>query len=506
MEGGSTEQSSSGIKIYLSHPWSLIKTGFFVLTWIILGFHLEIIGPTMQIVAANINVAYSGMGSVLAARGAGYLSANILAIAGQKIVKTHSYVLLVFAFVVSALVMFTTPFVTSWIIMCILFFFQGAAQGLTDLGGTNILLTTWGVHAAAPLNTAHLGYGIGAVFVNLIVRPFLTQDVSVVSGASNEIINSTSLSTNLVHRYSNIVIPYIITGALCSLIAAGHLFFYIRELKFQRQKLDPRQVDYAIVSTNPDNRNAPVGKEVSSPYSPRTCGQGYFQYGLIASIIYIAYIFFIGGNDQTFSKFFFTFLRSEQFNISNSVASWGIILYWLSYSIGRLVGAILSVVLSVSQCLNIVWFAGVCLAIAWLVFVWTIGLTSTSLFILGAATGLVFAPIFPLSFGFINQRLNVTPVLLPILLCGSALGAITFQKLAGFVMDHSSKHFPTLLIVCILMSIIMYVASNVVHLIHEKKISSNTRGAVTNDTGPFREPINQEEQELNDYLRNQENK
>jgi len=85
----------------------------------------------------------------------------------------------------------------------------------------------------------------------------------------------------------------------------------------------------------------------------------------------------------------------------------------------------------VNKCLNIVWVGGLCLAIAWFIFVWAIGLTGTSLFILGAATGLVFAPIFPLSFGLFNQRLNVVPMLIALLLCGSAIGAIIFQKIAG---------------------------------------------------------------------------
>jgi hypothetical protein len=88
------------------------------------------------------------------------------------------------------------------------------------------------------------------------------------------------------------------------------------------------------VSTNPENESPRVKKEDdSSPYSPRTCGRGYFQYGLILSIIFICYTFFIGANDQTFSKFFFAFLESDQFNISTGAASWGIILYWLSYSV-----------------------------------------------------------------------------------------------------------------------------------------------------------------------------
>ena len=80
-------------------------------------------------------------------------------------------------------------------------------------------------------------------------------------------------------------------------------------------------------------------------------------------------------------------------------------------------GAVVSVFYSVNMCLNIVWFGGLCLTIAWLIFVWFIGLTSTSLFVLGALTGLVFAPIIPLSFA--------------LLLCGSAFGIIVSQKVAG---------------------------------------------------------------------------
>ncbi len=76
-----------------------------------------------------------------------------------------------------------------------------------------------------------------------------------------------------------------------------------------------------------------MNKDKSSPYSPRTCGRGFFQYGLIFSTISICYIFCIGGIDQTFSKFFFAYLKSPKFNISTGAASWGIILYWLSYSV-----------------------------------------------------------------------------------------------------------------------------------------------------------------------------
>jgi fucose permease len=125
------------------------------------------------------------------------------------------------------------------ILLCVLFFIQGFAQGSTDLGGTNLIFTMWGVNAAAPLNTAHLGYGIGAVFVNLLVRPFLTGQTIV---TTDSVVNSSSTSDNVIKANSNIFVPYSITAALCILIAVGHIFFYLRALKSQREKLQVRQV------------------------------------------------------------------------------------------------------------------------------------------------------------------------------------------------------------------------------------------------------------------------
>jgi hypothetical protein len=57
----------------------------------------------MPILAANANVDNSGMGSVLASRGAGYLVANILGVILQNIVKKHSDGLLICAFILPAI-------------------------------------------------------------------------------------------------------------------------------------------------------------------------------------------------------------------------------------------------------------------------------------------------------------------------------------------------------------------------------------------------------------------
>ncbi len=211
---------------------------------------------------------------------------------------------------------FATPFATSLTVLCVLFFIQGLGQGFTDLGGMNVLLTMWGVNAAAPLNIVQLGYGLGAIFVNLLVRPFLEKKITSINPMNDEGSNS---SNNRTITESNIVIPYSTTAGFCALVAIGYIYFYMHELKSRKQN---RDVEILLVD-----------EEISSPYSPRTCGRGYFQYGLILSMIFICSIFFIGGNDQTFSKFFFTFLKFDKFNISTGLASWEIILYWFSYSV-----------------------------------------------------------------------------------------------------------------------------------------------------------------------------
>jgi fucose permease len=88
----------------------------------------------------------------------------------------------------------------------------------------------WGVHAAAPLNIVHFGFGVGAIFANLLVRPFITEKTLLSSAINNERISA------------NIFIPYSITAFLCFLLAVGHLIFYVTELKKRRENVFVRQV------------------------------------------------------------------------------------------------------------------------------------------------------------------------------------------------------------------------------------------------------------------------
>jgi hypothetical protein len=57
----------------------------------------------MLTLAANVDATFSGMGSVIAARGAGYLIATIFGAILPNIVKKHSEALLACAFILPAI-------------------------------------------------------------------------------------------------------------------------------------------------------------------------------------------------------------------------------------------------------------------------------------------------------------------------------------------------------------------------------------------------------------------
>jgi hypothetical protein len=96
-----------------------------------------------------------------------------------------------------------------------------------------------------------------------------------------------------------------------------------------------------------------------------------------------------------------------------------------------LIGAIESVFIPVHICLAIAWRGGLLLAVAWMLYVWILGLTATNLFVLGSLTGLVIGPLYAQSFAWINQKLNTIPLLLAVLFCGGGLGSLVLQKIGG---------------------------------------------------------------------------
>ncbi|CAF3559656.1 unnamed protein product [Rotaria socialis] len=328
------------------------------------------------------------------------------------------------------------------------------------LAGTSFILSMWGDYASTPLNTVHLGFGIGAALANILMAQFLGKGKL---DLSNLNLNSTMQNLSSLAS-TNIKTPYSIAASLCLVVSIGHLIFTISKYHTRHQTLQVQQVNYSVVNTTPvDDIQSSHPRQL--PKQDSCC---HLNYSVFMSSLWIVHLIFIVAIDQVFAKFFFSYLKLPQFQISTKNASLGMILYWLSYSTGRAICAVITLFLSVDVTLSMLWIGGLALAITWLIYVWTIGLSIFSLFVLGSFTGLIFAPIFPLSFSFINKRLNVTPLMVGIFLCSSSLGSMSFQRIAGVLMDKNPKHFPTLLIICVLMGILFYCSTFCLSMLHRR--------------------------------------
>ena len=180
---------------------------------------------------------------------------------------------------------------------------------------------------AAPLNLVHLGYGFGAVLANLLIRRSGGEPIA---DRSLSMTNPTSSSSE------NIKPSYWLTSFLCLIIGVAHLTLAIRQIllrkseKRERRETEPSGTLAMVLADDADGER-PV-KLVSSS-SPRLCGYGSLSYGLLMSSVWIVYMFFLTGNDQTFSKFFFSFLKTSSLSLTRELATWGMIIYWFSYSV-----------------------------------------------------------------------------------------------------------------------------------------------------------------------------
>jgi fucose permease len=105
----------------------------------------------------------------------------------------------------------------------------------------------WDTRVAAPLNIVHLGYGFGAIFANLLVRPFLHNDHRYANATISSQSNSTFSTSIPVPLNTNIRVPYLITGSLCFLIGIGHLIFFIQDQVKKSNKAETQQVSNVFI-------------------------------------------------------------------------------------------------------------------------------------------------------------------------------------------------------------------------------------------------------------------
>jgi hypothetical protein len=66
-------------------------------------------------------------------------------------------------------------------------------------------------------------------------------------------------------------------------------------------------------------------------------------------------------------------------------------------------------------------------------------------------------------------------------------------------MDHDPNHFPTLIVACVTVTIILYIIANVIILFHQQNLK-NKQDPVINDLPLTTNELDEEQQKMNSYL------
>jgi fucose permease len=186
-------------------------------------------------------------------------------------------------------------------------------------------------------------------------------------------------------------------------------------------------------------------------------------------------LLFLGGVEQGFTKFFISFVEKEEINKNPKDSVYSMLFYWIPMLIGRILCTFLTASwINPYLMLALSLFFCLLTYILWIIFIWYIGLTRLSVFLLVTANGLSISSISPTTIGWIKQFLSLSPIELTLILSSNSIGGIVFGLISGYVFQHyGSKHLFTLLILLVMLMSIFFIFTFIIQYFHSKQTNQN---------------------------------
>lgn len=136
-----------------------------------LGLLLAGLGPSLPSLGRNTHTADEKMGATVTARAFGYLTGSASGpifhkLPGNRMVAASLVIISVFCFLI--------PHMTSFLVLCFLFFFQGLSMGMLDTGANLMTLWMHGQQCDPYIQSLHAAFAVGAVIGPAIIKGLLT--------------------------------------------------------------------------------------------------------------------------------------------------------------------------------------------------------------------------------------------------------------------------------------------------------------------------------------------
>lgn len=139
------------------------------------GLFISITGPTLLFLADNVNSEVTQVSAIFSGRSAGILVGSaVYSAVVNRFPKFRPFLSLGLGLIVSGLVMYVTPFLTSLAALVVVTTIGGLMFGYLDSGMQAVYLKLWGEEASRPyIQSFHFGFSVGAFLAPVLAKPFL---------------------------------------------------------------------------------------------------------------------------------------------------------------------------------------------------------------------------------------------------------------------------------------------------------------------------------------------
>jgi FHS family Na+ dependent glucose MFS transporter 1 len=311
------------------------KTLVLCYAYICLGLTISVLGPSLLALAHNLHKELDEVNFIFLMRGTGYMattivigfildkfsvsSATSVAIPENPILKYLMYrlnaILFIASIAVMGLSMFAMPFITNYALMLTVNVFCGIAGGIIDCVASVVMLWTWGEETNNYMQGLHAMFGLGS-----FLGPFFLQIV-------------TNVLKNLGLRVPWYVNPLSITYWTMGvfMMTSLLLFLFIPFVDVKAKKVDvTEQTEVKVGWTDFKNWD---WKQIIA--------------GLLSSLSLFFYCGVEAGYGSYISPYVTLYQREHFRDTAALIAS----IFWLSFTLGRLIALPLSYYLSIRQTL-----------------------------------------------------------------------------------------------------------------------------------------------------------
>lgn len=268
----------------------------------------------------------------------------------------------------------------------------------------------WQEKAATAFHSLQFGFGVGALISPQLARPFLSADNSNITSLNK---TKTLKLVPIIYpeNLSRIEIPYSIAGTVVFLFSMVSLIFYLKG----------PPVGFEV-------RKGSTFREMTSPGS---CTGGNKCFGIVIFICLFNYFIHGVGGEKAYGKFLFTYAYEEGI-LPKSKAYLLQSIFWCSFTVGRLIGIVLSRFLRVTTIL----FGDILLTlISTIILALMASTMPVILWVFTVILAMSIARSFPTGLSWANLHLTLNSMGILVLVAGGSVGDLLYPYVTGYLFE-----------------------------------------------------------------------